>query len=43
MFLAGIFLGAMIGAIITFITYACIIVGKESDENLTKDEKCKQE
>lgn len=36
MFLLGFLLGLFIGEIVTFVVYACIIVGKEADESLEK-------
>ena len=44
-FLAGLLTGLFIGGIVTFIIYACIIIGKETDERLDEFEiknlKCK--
>ena len=36
MFLLGLLLGLFIGGAITFVIYACILVGKEADESLKR-------
>ena len=43
MFLLGVLIGLPIGGTVTLMLYACIIIGKESEENSNNRDKYKEQ
>ena len=39
MFWIGLIIGLMVGANVSLLLYACIVIGKESDKRVNREEK----